>query len=256
MFAVYAESFSSDDPLQGLVVGEQPDPEPPAGWTTVTVKAASLNHHDLWSLRGVGLKQEALPMTLGCDAAGLRRGRQRGRRARRDQRPLLAWRRDPRPATLPAQRALPRHLRGQGDGADLQRRAEAGVDELRGGRVPAHRVAHRVPDALHPGWAEARRERARPGRRRRCGDRADHAGPSRRAAGLGDQPRRDQACPRAGARRPRGLRVRRPASRARRRSHGDRRQGDLVPLGQVAQARAARSSSAAPPAAPTSTTPA
>jgi NADPH:quinone reductase-like Zn-dependent oxidoreductase len=37
----------------------------------VTVKAASLNHHDLWSLRGVGLKQEALPMVLGCDAAGL-----------------------------------------------------------------------------------------------------------------------------------------------------------------------------------------
>ncbi len=27
MFAVYAESFSSDDPLSGLVVGERPDPE-------------------------------------------------------------------------------------------------------------------------------------------------------------------------------------------------------------------------------------
>ena len=71
MFAVYAESFSSDDPLAGLVVGERPDPEVPDGWTTVRVKAASLNHHDLWSLRGVGLKQEALPMILGCDAAGL-----------------------------------------------------------------------------------------------------------------------------------------------------------------------------------------
>lgn len=71
MFAVYAESFSSDDPLSGLVVGERPDPTPPEGWTTVTVRAASLNHHDLWSLRGVGLKQEALPMILGCDAAGL-----------------------------------------------------------------------------------------------------------------------------------------------------------------------------------------
>ena len=71
MFAVYAESFSSDDPLAGLVLGERPEPEVPDGWTTVTVKAASLNHHDLWSLRGVGLKQEALPMILGCDAAGL-----------------------------------------------------------------------------------------------------------------------------------------------------------------------------------------
>ena len=71
MFAVYAESFSSDDPLSGLVVGERPAPEAPDGWATVTVKAASLNHHDLWSLRGVGLREDALPMILGCDAAGL-----------------------------------------------------------------------------------------------------------------------------------------------------------------------------------------
>lgn len=71
MFAVYADGFSTDDPLSGLVVGERPDPTPPQGWTTVQVKAASLNHHDLWSLRGVGLKQDALPMILGCDAAGL-----------------------------------------------------------------------------------------------------------------------------------------------------------------------------------------
>ncbi|KRF15335.1 molecular chaperone GroES [Nocardioides sp. Soil797] len=71
MFAIYAEKFSSEDPLSGLVVGERPDPVAPDGWTTVSVKAASLNHHDLWSLRGVGLREESLPMILGCDAAGL-----------------------------------------------------------------------------------------------------------------------------------------------------------------------------------------
>ncbi|HEX6518381.1 MAG TPA: zinc-binding dehydrogenase [Nocardioidaceae bacterium] len=70
MFAVYAEGFSTEDPLSGLVVGERPDPVAPDGWTTVTVKASSLNHHDLWSLQGVGLREEALPMILGCDAAG------------------------------------------------------------------------------------------------------------------------------------------------------------------------------------------
>jgi NADPH:quinone reductase-like Zn-dependent oxidoreductase len=56
------------------VVGERPTPEEsgvPEGWTTVTVKASSLNHHDLWSLRGVGLREEQLPMILGCDAAGV-----------------------------------------------------------------------------------------------------------------------------------------------------------------------------------------
>ncbi|GAB3266429.1 zinc-binding dehydrogenase [Alteromonas gracilis] len=71
MFAVSAQSFDKSDPLAGLVVGERPDPEVPDGWTTVKVKAASLNHHDLWSLRGVGLREEALPMILGCDAAGI-----------------------------------------------------------------------------------------------------------------------------------------------------------------------------------------
>jgi NADPH:quinone reductase-like Zn-dependent oxidoreductase len=42
----------------------------PAGWVTVRVKAASLNMHDLWTLRGVGIKPERFPMILGCDGAG------------------------------------------------------------------------------------------------------------------------------------------------------------------------------------------
>jgi NADPH:quinone reductase-like Zn-dependent oxidoreductase len=71
MLAAYAARLDPDDPLSGLEVGQRPDPEPPAGWTTVSVKAASLNHHDLWSLRGVALSEDRLPMILGCDAAGL-----------------------------------------------------------------------------------------------------------------------------------------------------------------------------------------
>jgi NADPH:quinone reductase-like Zn-dependent oxidoreductase len=70
MFAVYAARIDAEDPLSGLETGERPDPEPPAGWTTVTVKATALNHHDVWSLRGVGLAADRLPMILGCDAAG------------------------------------------------------------------------------------------------------------------------------------------------------------------------------------------
>ena len=71
MFAVYAEGFSTEDPVSQLGIGERPEPEVPDGWTTVTVKASSINHHDVWSLRGVGLKEDALPMILGCDASGL-----------------------------------------------------------------------------------------------------------------------------------------------------------------------------------------
>ncbi|GAA1534212.1 zinc-binding dehydrogenase [Actinomadura kijaniata] len=71
MFAVTATSFDADNPLNGLTAGERPDPRAPDGWATVTVRAAALNHHDLWSLRGVGLREEQLPMILGCDAAGV-----------------------------------------------------------------------------------------------------------------------------------------------------------------------------------------
>ncbi|QXE34773.1 zinc-binding dehydrogenase [Streptomyces sp. GMY02] len=71
MFAAYAARTDFNDPLNGLELGERPAPEARPGWTTVTVKAASLNHHDLWSLRGVGLAEDKLPMILGCDAAGL-----------------------------------------------------------------------------------------------------------------------------------------------------------------------------------------
>jgi NADPH:quinone reductase-like Zn-dependent oxidoreductase len=72
MLAVFVSDIDPDDPLGALEIGERPNPSDlPDGWTVVTVRAASLNHHDLWSLRGVGLKKENLPMILGCDAAGL-----------------------------------------------------------------------------------------------------------------------------------------------------------------------------------------
>jgi NADPH:quinone reductase-like Zn-dependent oxidoreductase len=71
MLAATCTSQSADDPLSGLTVGERPEPEVPQGWARVTVRAASLNHHDLWSLKGVGLPADRLPMILGCDAAGV-----------------------------------------------------------------------------------------------------------------------------------------------------------------------------------------
>jgi NADPH:quinone reductase-like Zn-dependent oxidoreductase len=70
MEAAYAARIDPDHPLAALEVGERPDPTPPDGWVVVDVVASALNHHDLWSLRGVGLSADALPMILGCDAAG------------------------------------------------------------------------------------------------------------------------------------------------------------------------------------------
>src|SRR5215470_14504147 len=71
MFAVTATRFDADDPLAGLELGEHPDPSPPDGWEVVAVRAASLNHHDVWTLRGVGISADRLPIVLGCDAAGV-----------------------------------------------------------------------------------------------------------------------------------------------------------------------------------------
>lgn len=71
MFAITAARIHPHDPLDGLQAMDRPEPTVPEGWTTVTVKATALNHHDLWSLRGVGLSEDRLPMILGADAAGL-----------------------------------------------------------------------------------------------------------------------------------------------------------------------------------------
>ncbi len=71
MFAVYAAAVDPADPLSCLGVGELPRPSTPDEWVTVRVRAASLNHHDLWALKGVALKAEQVPMILGTDAAGV-----------------------------------------------------------------------------------------------------------------------------------------------------------------------------------------
>jgi NADPH:quinone reductase-like Zn-dependent oxidoreductase len=71
MLAAYAVRADAEEPLEALVVGEMYPPNVPEGWVSVQVRAAALNLHDVWSLRGVGLPADRLPMILGCDAAGV-----------------------------------------------------------------------------------------------------------------------------------------------------------------------------------------
>lgn len=71
MLAAFVTKPAPEDPLSVLEVGERPEPEAPDGWTTVQVKAVSLNHHDLFTLRGMAMPVERMPMILGTDAAGL-----------------------------------------------------------------------------------------------------------------------------------------------------------------------------------------
>jgi NADPH:quinone reductase-like Zn-dependent oxidoreductase len=71
MFAVYAAGMDADDPLSWLRVGEIEQPPTPQEWVDVHLRAASLNHHDLFSLTGQALAADRVPMILGTDAAGV-----------------------------------------------------------------------------------------------------------------------------------------------------------------------------------------
>ena len=72
MFAVYATHAATHDPLSALKLGERPKPDVPEGWVRVKVSHASLNRHDLFTLRGMSGHPEgiAYPIILGNDAAG------------------------------------------------------------------------------------------------------------------------------------------------------------------------------------------
>jgi len=70
MLAAYAARTDRDNPLAALEIGDRPLPEPPPGWALVRVAGASLNHHDLWTLRGVSSRPVEPPQVLGCDVAG------------------------------------------------------------------------------------------------------------------------------------------------------------------------------------------
>jgi hypothetical protein len=72
MFAVYAERPNPKDPLASLVVGDRPEAEVPDGWVRVKISHASLNRHDLFTLRGITAQPDPIlfPMILGNDSAG------------------------------------------------------------------------------------------------------------------------------------------------------------------------------------------
>ncbi len=71
MLAAYAASFSTDDPMSGLTVGERDAPDAPLGWEVVAVRAAALNRHDWWMLQGIAVVPVTPPVILGCDGSGV-----------------------------------------------------------------------------------------------------------------------------------------------------------------------------------------
>ena len=71
MRAAIATHIDAEDPLALLDRRDYwPEQAVPAGYTTITVAATTVNMHDLWWMRGVGIRPEQFPMVLGCDIAG------------------------------------------------------------------------------------------------------------------------------------------------------------------------------------------
>jgi len=71
MHAIYASGVDPENPLSVLEIGDVEPKPTPEEWVDVDVKAMSLNHHDVWALRGQALREEQAPMILGTDAAGI-----------------------------------------------------------------------------------------------------------------------------------------------------------------------------------------
>jgi NADPH:quinone reductase-like Zn-dependent oxidoreductase len=69
--AAVATGVNEAKPLSMLELRDDwPDPVAPDGHTLVRLGATSINMHDLWSMRGVGVRPDQFPMVLGCDIAG------------------------------------------------------------------------------------------------------------------------------------------------------------------------------------------
>ena len=233
---MFAKHLSSDEPLSGLAVADRPEPTVPDGWEVVSVRAASLNHHDLWSLRGVGLSEDALPMILGCDAAGMDSA---GNEVVVHS--VISdpdWRGD---ETLDPRRSIL-----------SERFAGTFAEQV---VVPQRNLVPKPPElsfaeaaCLPTAWLTAYRmlftrarggagiDAARAGRGRRRGDGADRARARGGPAGVGDLALRGEACARAGAGRRRRLRAGRAAPGARRRGRRDGRRRDVGALPEVSPA--------------------
>lgn len=71
MRAAVAVHIDERDPLAALELKQDwPVPEPGPGEERIKVAATTVNMHDLWSLRGVGVDPKAFPKILGCDIVG------------------------------------------------------------------------------------------------------------------------------------------------------------------------------------------
>jgi NADPH:quinone reductase-like Zn-dependent oxidoreductase len=71
MRAAVAVRVDKDNPLSALELKDGwPTPEVGPNQVRIRLAATTVNMHDLWTLRGVGVRAESFPKILGCDIVG------------------------------------------------------------------------------------------------------------------------------------------------------------------------------------------
>lgn len=70
MTAIYASKKNFENPLDSIRIGRRRIRPVPEGWVRVKMSAASINWHDIWTLRGVGMYPITYTVTMGVDGVG------------------------------------------------------------------------------------------------------------------------------------------------------------------------------------------
>ncbi|MFB8006095.1 zinc-binding dehydrogenase [Nocardia sp. NPDC056000] len=71
VLAVRLVAPDARDHEHAVTVGQGPEPDAPAEWTTVRMRAATINASDFATMRGHGADRARLPTILGSDGAGI-----------------------------------------------------------------------------------------------------------------------------------------------------------------------------------------
>jgi NADPH:quinone reductase-like Zn-dependent oxidoreductase len=71
MNAVYVDKGNIDDPISAIKISPRPQPIPQDGWVKIKMQAVGLNYHDIFTMRGLGMRPPKFPLNLGCEGAGV-----------------------------------------------------------------------------------------------------------------------------------------------------------------------------------------
>jgi NADPH:quinone reductase-like Zn-dependent oxidoreductase len=70
MESVWASRGSLTDPISSIRAGRRRIPVAPEGWVKIKMLAASLNQHDIFTLKGIGIVPLKFPLIMGCEGVG------------------------------------------------------------------------------------------------------------------------------------------------------------------------------------------